>query len=92
MASTQFPDFTAAREVVEEDVCSICGSGLEVRAEETTYEPRSVVYACVEHRDHGSGDCPGTVVTLYGDGHINRRVYGRGTVPIVQADDSPDTP
>ena len=82
MESTQFPVFSAARAVVEEDVCSICGSGLEVRKEEATYEPRSVVYVCANHRDHGSGDCPGTTVTLYGDGHINRTIYGRGTVPI----------
>ncbi|MDX1747021.1 MAG: hypothetical protein R3324_13880 [Halobacteriales archaeon] len=91
MSSTQFPDFPAARAVVEGNVCSICGSDLVVREEETTYEPRSVVYVCTDHRDHGSGDCPGTVVTVYGDGHITRTVYGRGTVPIARPDGFPDT-
>lgn len=79
--TTSIADEGRARRLVEDDVCTLCGGGFVVVNEETTYEPRSRTYACTNHRDHGTGRCPGTIITLYGDGHISRRVYGRGNVP-----------
>ena len=82
MTSPSASDHDRARDIVENDVCTLCGGGFVFVEEETTYEPRSTTYACTNHREHGTGQCPGTVLTLYGDGHISRRVYGRGNVPV----------
>ena len=82
MTSTADADHDRGNELIENDVCTLCGSGFVFVEEEATYEPRSTTFACANHRDHGSGRCPGTIVTLYGDGHISRRVYGRGNVTV----------
>lgn len=75
-------DHERIRALIEADVCTLCESGFVIVKEETTYEPRSWVYACEDHREHGDGTCPGTIIRLYDDGHVTRRVYGRGTVPM----------
>lgn len=62
----------------DQDSCPHCGRGFQFVREEEPLEPRSTVFACEAHDVYGDGDCPGTILRVYEDGHVSRHVYGRG--------------